>query len=148
MGHDTRAAQYEDTVQPEWIDDNDHMNLAFYVLVFTRATAAFSAGLGLALGWRVTQMHTAYQREVKLGDRLRVATHLIGAGDSALHLLHEMFHADAGYRAATLEMAVQYEGELPEAAVRRIAAMVVRVQPDMAGRRVAMGARTSENSKS
>ena len=144
MDQDTRAAQYEDTVQPEWIDDNDHMNLAFYVLVFTRATAAFSATLGLASGWRVTQMHTAYQREVKLGDRLRVATHLLGASDNALHLLHEMFHADAGYRAATLEMTVRYESELPAEAARRIAAIAAAVEPEMAGRRVAMGS----NSKS
>ena len=30
--------EYTDTVRPEWIDSNGHMNLAYYVVVFDLAT--------------------------------------------------------------------------------------------------------------
>ncbi len=32
------SEEYSATVRPEWIDDNGHMNLAYYVLVFDGAT--------------------------------------------------------------------------------------------------------------
>ena len=43
-------AEHHDQVQPEWLDGNGHMNLAYYVLVFDRGTDAWLelAGLGAA----------------------------------------------------------------------------------------------------
>jgi acyl-CoA thioester hydrolase len=32
------ALQYEGVVLPEWIDNNGHMNLAYYVVLFDQAT--------------------------------------------------------------------------------------------------------------
>ena len=31
---------YEETVRPEWVDYNGHMNVAYYVLIFDHATDA------------------------------------------------------------------------------------------------------------
>jgi len=135
--------EYEDEVRAEWIDENDHMNLAYYVLVFTRATEAFAVRLGLA-GGRVTQLHTAYEREVTRGDRLRVVTHVLDISDCELHLLHEMFQADESYRAACLEMVLSHRGELPAEARSQLLAIVARPRPPAAGRRIAM-ARTSRD---
>ncbi|MBN9563691.1 MAG: thioesterase family protein [Alphaproteobacteria bacterium] len=132
------AAQHEDTVRPEWIDNNDHMNLAYYVLVFSGATDALAARLALPGRLRVTQMHTVYEREVTLGDRLRVATHLLAADASRLHLFHEMFQAEQGYRAATLEIVVEHQGDFPPEARTRIAGLLARDWPQGAGRRIAM----------
>lgn len=137
---------YEDTVRPEWIDNNDHMNLAYYVLVFTGATEAFGQRLGLSGRLWVAQMHTVYEREVSLGDRLLVVSHLLGAEDLAseaarLHLFHEMFHVKQGYRAATLELVVDHEGEFRPEAQARIAALVARATPAGAGRRIGMAAK-------
>jgi len=132
------AAQHEDTVRPEWIDNNDHMNLAYYVLVFSHATDALAQRLGLPGRLRVTQMHTVYEREVTLGDRLRVATHLLAADATRLHLFHEMFQAEQGYRAATLEIVVAHQGDFPPEARVRIAGLLAPVWPKGAGRRIAM----------
>ena len=40
---------HESVVQPEWIDYNGHMNVAFYVLAFDHATDAFLDHIGLDL---------------------------------------------------------------------------------------------------
>ena len=132
------AAQHEDTVRPEWIDNNDHMNLAYYVLVFSGATDALAQRLGLPGRLRVTQMHTVYQREVTLGDRLRVATHVLAADAARLHLFHEMFQVEQGYRAATLEIVVEHEAAFTPEARQHIAALLAHEMPEGAGRRIAM----------
>ena len=132
------AAQHEDTVRPEWIDNNDHMNLAYYVLVFSGATDALAQRLGLPGRLRVTQMHTVYQREVTLGDRLHVATHVLAADAARLHLFHEMFQVEQGYRAATLEIVVEHETAFTPEARQRIAALLAHETPEGAGRRIAM----------
>ena len=132
------AAQHVDTVRPEWIDNNDHMNLAYYVLVFSNATDALARRLALPARLRVTQMHTVYQREVTLGDRLRVTTHLLAADARRLHLFHEMLNAEQGYRAATLEIVAEHETAFPPETRQRIAALLTHEMPEGAGRRIAM----------
>ena len=132
------AAQHEDTIRPEWIDNNDHMNLAYYVLVFSGATDALAQRLGLPGRLRVTQMHTVYEREVTLGDRLRVSTHVLAADAARLHLFHEMFQAEQGYRAATLEIVVEHQGDFSPDTQARISGLLTREWPAGAGRRIAM----------
>ena len=44
----TPLASYSGEVQPEWIDDNNHMNVAYYVLAFDYATDALFNFLGLS----------------------------------------------------------------------------------------------------
>ncbi len=132
------AARHEDTVRPEWIDNNDHMNFAYYVLVFSHATDALGTGLGLPGRLRVTQMHTVYEREVTLGDRLRVATHVLAADASRLHLFHEMFQVEQSYRAATLEIVVEHPDDFAPDAQARISGVLAREMPEGTGRRIAM----------
>ena len=103
---------HEATVLPEWIDYNGHMNLAYYVVVFDQATDALYDRLGIWLPYRqatgnscfTVETHTIYEQEVKLGDRVRVHTHLLGADAKRLHYFHEMFHVGEGYRAAVQEL--------------------------------------------
>jgi acyl-CoA thioester hydrolase len=103
---------YRAPVEAEWIDDNGHMNVAYYVLMFDRATDALLDRLGLGAAYRqrtnhsiyVLEAHVVYEREVKEGDMLRFATQLIDADAKRLHFFHTMYHAAAGYRAATSEI--------------------------------------------
>jgi acyl-CoA thioesterase FadM len=37
---------YRDRVRPEWIDNNHHMNMGYYVVVFDLATTRGSLGWG------------------------------------------------------------------------------------------------------
>lgn len=102
---------YTDTVRPEWIDYNGHMNVAYFVLAFDFATDAFLEFLGLSEELRAQQQistfaaesHVTYQRELRLGDPMRFTTQLISFDSKRVHYFHRMFHAREGFLAATLE---------------------------------------------
>ncbi len=102
---------YRAVVEPEWIDYNGHMNVAYYVLVFDRATDAFLDYLGLDEALREAagsstfsvEAHITYQREVVEGDPLRFTTQLLGYDEKRIHYLHHMYHAEAGFLASTIE---------------------------------------------
>lgn len=104
--------EYEDVVRPEWIDSNGHMNLAYYVVVFDLATDRLYDLLGIGNAYReatgnscfTAETHTLYEREVRVGERLRVGTWLLGADTKRIHYFHEMFRLDSGERSAAQEL--------------------------------------------
>ena len=63
---------------------------------------------------------------------------MLAADTARLHLFHEMFQAEQGYRAATLEIVVEHPGDFSPDAQGRIAALLAREWPEGAGRRIAM----------
>ena len=101
-----------DTVRPEWIDYNGHMNVAYYVLAFDFATDAFLNHIGLTRDLKESvnsttfalDMNVSYKREVVEGDPLRFTTQMIDADQKRLHFFHQMFHGEDGYLAATNEV--------------------------------------------
>lgn len=103
---------YRDTVRPEWIDHNQHMNMGFYMVVFDFATDAFFDHVGLTRAHRKAanittfslEGHITYQREVREGDPLRFTTRLVDFDAKRIHYLHEMHHAEDGYLASTNEL--------------------------------------------
>src|SRR3989442_10893449 len=104
--------RYRDRVRPEWIDYNGHMNMAYYLVVFDFATDEFLDWVGLderhRRQHRVTtfclEAHVTYHREVREGDPLRFITLLLGHDAKRIHYIHEMYHAQEGYLAATNEL--------------------------------------------
>ena len=111
MSHPAPLDLYRAAVEPDWIDYNGHMNVAYYVLVFDRATDAFLDYLGLDEALREAtgsstfsvEAHITYQREVAQGDPLRFTTQLLGYDRKRIHYLHKMYHAEEGYLASTVE---------------------------------------------
>lgn len=103
---------FRTTVQPQWIDYNGHMNVAYYMLVFDKATDGLLDRLGLGEAYRraanhsiyVLEAHVTYDRELRLGDPLTIETQLIDADAKRIHFFHRMSHAEAGYLAATNEL--------------------------------------------
>ena len=103
---------YRDVVRPEWIDNNRHMNMGYYVVVFDLATDEFMRWVGLDAAhrrqYRITtfclEAHVTYHREVREGDPLRFTTQLLGYDAKRLHYIHAMYHATDGYLAATNEL--------------------------------------------
>ena len=103
---------YRDVVRPEWIDNNGHMNMGYYLVVFDFATDAFFPWVGLDRAHRerygVTtfclEAHVTYQRELREGDPLRFTTRLLGYDAKRIHYVHEVHHATDGYLAATNEL--------------------------------------------
>ncbi|MFQ5985063.1 MAG: thioesterase family protein [Alphaproteobacteria bacterium] len=104
-------ALYHESVRPEWIDVNGHMNVAYYVLAFDHATDAFYAYLGLTedyihrrnQSYFMLESHLTYQREMRAGDRMRFTTQLLAFDRKRIHFFHRMSHAEEGYLAATAE---------------------------------------------
>ncbi|MSP48888.1 MAG: thioesterase [Alphaproteobacteria bacterium] len=108
---DPWLGDYRDHVRPEWIDYNGHMNVAYYVLAFDRATDVLFDRLGLGHahrqaanhGFFVVEAHVTYGREVLEGDPLRFRSWLVEVGERKLRYFLEMVHAEKGYLAATIE---------------------------------------------
>jgi acyl-CoA thioester hydrolase len=149
--------QFEGVVLPAWIDANGHMNLAYYVVLFDQATDLVYDMLGVGQAYRdatgnstfTAETHTLYEREVVVGERVRVVPHLLGADAKRLHYFHEMYHAEAGYRVAAqelialhIDLSVRRVAPFPEDVSARLQ-QVVRARGDRAlpngvGRRIAM----------
>ena len=89
---------YSAAVLPEWTDDNGHMNLAYYVLVFDGATDVICEAVNLGAAHRqdtrtsvfAAETHILYRAELLLGDQVRVRSQLIAADAKRIHLAHEM----------------------------------------------------------
>lgn len=104
--HETRV-----TVDPAWIDYNGHMNLAYYVLAFDKATDDFYDALGIGLDYRratdssmfTLAINVDYLREVFAGDELRITTQLLACDDKRLRYFHEMYQGDSDTPVATNE---------------------------------------------
>jgi acyl-CoA thioester hydrolase len=112
MSDEALLRLHEEAVRPEWIDFNGHMNLAFYVLAFDHATDRFlhHVALGEAYMRRsgcsvfILETHVVYKREMRLGDRMRFTTQLLGHDAKRLHFIHHMYHAGEGFLAAANEI--------------------------------------------
>jgi acyl-CoA thioester hydrolase len=106
------ASDFTCVVRPEWIDNNGHMNMGYYVVVFDLATDEWMRRIGLDAAHRraheVTtfclEAHVTYHQEVREGDPLRFTTHLLGFDAKRLHYIHAMYHRESGYLAATNEL--------------------------------------------
>jgi acyl-CoA thioester hydrolase len=104
--------QFEGEVLPQWIDANGHMNLAYYVVLFDQATDALYDLIGVGQSYRdatsystfTAETHMLYERELLVGERVRVVSHLLGVDTKRLHYFHEMFHAEHGHRVAAQEL--------------------------------------------
>lgn len=147
----------EGVVRPEWIDANGHMNLAYYVVLFDQATDLLYDTLGVGQAYRdatgnstfTAETHTLYEREVRLGERVRVVPHLLGVDAKRLHYFHEMFHAEHGHRVAAqelmalhIDLSLRRVAPFPEELYARIRQAVLarggQPLPHGVGRRIAM----------
>ena len=129
-------AIHRSVVKPEWVDWNGHMNVAYYVTAFDQASGAFMRNIGLGrnyvnnkLGMTfVLEMHITYDRELREGAPMLFRTQLLDCDAKRVHLLHEMYHADEGYLAATneaivmnIDYATRKSGPFPAQAAARLA---------------------------
>src|SRR5579862_5947103 len=105
-------ALYHGEVQPQWIDYNGHMNVAYYVLAFDHATDRFFDALGVGETYRRTtnhslfalEAHVTYERELKEGEAFAIECRLIDADRKRLHMFHRMTKSKTGETAATMEV--------------------------------------------
>lgn len=99
-------------VRPEWIDSNDHMNLAYYIVLFDQGTDGLYDALGMDRGYKArtgcgtfaVETHTLYENELLLGERVEIRSLLIAADAKRVHLAHEMYRVSDGARTAMQEI--------------------------------------------
>lgn len=98
-------------VEPQWIDYNGHLNMAYYHVLFDRAVDELFSLLGVGQDYLETrhastftaECHILYKRELTEGDVVRVTAQLIAFDEKRLHYYLEMRHASEGWLAATSE---------------------------------------------
>src|ERR1700716_778475 len=91
-------------IEPQWIDYNGHLNMAYYNVMFDRAIDELWLKLGIGPGYMkarngstfAAECHVRYLREIHLGDPVQVAVLLVGADEKRLHTFEELRHATEG----------------------------------------------------
>ena len=103
-------------IKKEWTDYNNHMNMAYYVLIFDRlweiVLTKFKMGEQSAKidqkSTMVVETHTTYNNEVKEGDEVEVNLTFFNHDKKRLHFKMEMIEKSTKTLSATLEMLSLY----------------------------------------
>lgn len=99
------------SVRPEWLNASGHMQASQYVVLFDEAIQPFLVRIGLSNAQELgaapflLEMHTCYQRELRLGDEVHISLQALGMGGKSVHLI--MFMRDGRDDVvATTELAI------------------------------------------
>ena len=103
-------------IQKEWTDYNDHLNMAYYVLIFDKAWEVvlekFKMGESSAkttkMSTMVVETHTTYNSEVKEGDEDEIVLTFFDHDKKRLHFRLEMYEKKTNKLSATIEMLSLY----------------------------------------
>ena len=107
---------FQTPIRKDWLDYNDHLNVAYYVLIFDMAGVALFDHLGMGEAysretggsWVVLENHVTYDSEVLPDDVVAVDTRLIDHDAKRLHLYHEMHKVGGNGPAATCEQMTMF----------------------------------------
>jgi acyl-CoA thioester hydrolase len=144
-------------VEPQWIDYNGHLNMAYYNVLFDRAVDETYEMLGIGLDYLkrtnhstfTAEVHVRYLREIHEGDPVRVEFQLLDYDAKRIHYFETLRHAEQGWVSATSEnmtlhvdMGAKKVVPFPDDVLKRLAAMkaahAALPLPDGVGRRIAM----------
>lgn len=144
-------------VEPQWIDLNGHMNMAYYHVLFDRALDEAYNLIGI--GWNylkvsghstfTAEAHVRYLREIHENDPVRVTFQLLDYDAKRVHYFEQLFHATEGWLSATTEnmtvhvdMSIKKVVPFPDHVMATLARMkaahAALPVPDGAGRRIGM----------
>src|SRR4030088_684647 len=122
-------------VEPQWIDYNGHLNMAYYNVLFDRAVDETYELIGVGANYAAerrqsiftAEVHVRFLRELHAGDPVRVTFQLLDYDDKRLHYFEQLFHADAGWVGATsgnmslhCDMAARKSAAFPAEGPRRL----------------------------
>ena len=144
-------------VEPDWIDYNGHLNMAYYNVLFDRAVDEAFELIGCGADYVknrrhscfTAEVHVRYLRELKADDTVRVTFQLLEYDAKRMHYFEQLFHATEGWVSATSEnMALHVDMQAKKTAAfpPEVAAGLARMKaahaklpvPEAAGRRIAM----------
>ena len=101
----------EGIVKAEWIDVNDHMNVAWYVAAFDLAVDALWTRFGIteeyiqsgAGSTFAVECHVIYRQELLEADPYIVTSQILAYDEKRIHQMQRLYHAEKHYLAATAE---------------------------------------------
>jgi acyl-CoA thioester hydrolase len=144
-------------IEPQWIDYNGHLNMAYYNVMFDRAIDQLWLQLGIGPGYMkerhgstfTAECHVRYLREIHLGDPVQVSVLLVAADHKRLHTFEELRHASEGWLSATsenmtihIDMATRKTAPFPDDISARIDAVANAhakvLRPEGIGRKITM----------
>jgi acyl-CoA thioester hydrolase len=144
-------------IEPQWIDYNGHLNVAYYNVLFDRAVDEVYELIGLGPAYlkqhghstMVAETHVRYLRELREGDAVRVSVQLLDYDAKRIQLFEQLLHATENWVSATCEsmtlhvdMVAKKVAPFPDSVLRLVermkAAHAVLPRPESAGRRIAM----------
>lgn len=99
-------------IEPDWIDYNGHLNLAYYHVLFDRSLDEAFGMVGLgpeyleenAASYFIAETHVLYARELQHEQAVRVTLQLLDVDEKRMHLYLELRHATEGWLSASCEM--------------------------------------------
>jgi acyl-CoA thioester hydrolase len=147
-------------IEPQWIDYNGHLNMAYYNVMFDRAIDELWLNLGIGPGYMrerhgstfTAECHVRYLREIHLGEPVQVSILLVAADEKRLHTFEELRHATEGWLSATsenmtihIDMTTRKTAPFPPDIRARIEAVAkahsTAAHPDGIGRKISMPSR-------
>mgnify|MGYP001420133696 CR=1 FL=1 len=98
-------------IKKKWVDYNDHLNMAYYVLIFDLAWEVAlekfkmgeTAAKKLARSTMVVETHTNYIKELRENDNVQVNLSFFDHDEKRLHLKMEMVEKKTKELSATME---------------------------------------------
>ncbi|WP_274424584.1 thioesterase family protein [Chelativorans sp. YIM 93263] len=98
-------------IEKDWIDYNGHMNMAYYTVLFDRASDEMCEMVGMGpdyarvrgLTTYTAEIHLRYVRELHLSDRVKATYQLLDHDEKRIHSYQELYHLD-GWLAASCEV--------------------------------------------
>ena len=98
-------------IEPQWIDYNGHLNMAYYNVMMDRAIDEMWLQLGIGPAYMkerhcstfTAECHVRYLREIHLGDPVQISVYLLAADEKRIHTFEELRHATEGWISATSE---------------------------------------------
>jgi acyl-CoA thioester hydrolase len=98
-------------VLPEWIDVNNHMNVAYYVLAFDQGVDLLWTRFGITEEYIANhnsstfavESHIIWTREISEAEPYIVTSQILAFDEKRIHQFMRMYHADQHYLVATAE---------------------------------------------
>ena len=144
-------------IEPQWIDYNGHLNMAYYNVMFDRALDELWLRFGIGPDYKkarhgstfTAECHVRYLREIHLGDPVQISMLLVKADEKRLHTFEELRHATEGWLSATsetihihIDMSARKTAPFPPDIRARIEAVAKAhsavARPEGIGRKIAM----------
>ena len=147
-------------IEPQWIDYNGHLNMAYYNVLFDRAIDELWLRIGIGPGYMkarnnstfTAECHVRYLREIHLADPAQVSVLVVAADDKRIHTFKQLRHATEGWLSATsenmtlhMDMTARKVAPFPDDIRARIQALAeahgTLQRPEGIGRHIAMPAK-------